>query len=186
MPKQVLLIHPWGGKHPQHWLSWLEEQLREKRFETFYPDLPNPDTPNIQEWLGELKKVPVTFNESLVLVGHSLGCPTILHILQNLKEGEKVGLVVLVAGFARDLGIPEVKNFVEKSFDWEKIHSKANKFVVIFSDNDPYIPVPESDFLAKQLKITPVLESQADHIRAPDFGPYPRVLKLILEESNEK
>ena len=166
-----------------HWMTWLEEQLKEKRMEVFYPDLPTPDTPLLQEWLAGLQKVPVTFNESLVLVGHSLGCPTIFHILQNLKESEKVGLVVLVAGFARDLGIPEIKNFVEKPFDWKKIRSKAKKIVVIYSDNDPYIPVPESEFLGKQLEITLLLEPLADHIRAPDFGPYPRVLELILKES---
>ncbi len=182
MKERVLLLHGWGGTHPLHWQQWLEKELQKKGIETVFPKLPNAMLPEEKEWIQEIFKTMKTFDSQTILVGHSLGVPTILRVLEQLPENQKVCAAFLVAGFCRDFGIPEIQNFVNRPFDWKKIRSNCQKFVAVYSDNDPYIPVKESLFLAKQLEINPLLEKNAGHITAPDFGPYPRLLKLVLSE----
>ena len=80
----------------------------------------------------------------------------------------------------------QIADFVNYPFDWKKIKNRCKRFVQIYSDNDPYISLEESLFLAKQLGIRSLLEKNAGHITAPDFGPYPRLLKLVLEEFEKK
>lgn len=169
-----------------HWQHWLEKELQKKGIKTVFPGLPNPMFPNETQWAKEIFKKMKTFDSQTILVGHSLGCPTILRVLQQLPENQKIRCAVLVAGFCRDLGIPEIAEFVNRPFDWKKITNRCGRFVQIYSDNDPFIPVPESLFLAKQLGIEPILEKGAGHITAPDFGPYPRLLKLVLEKFEKK
>lgn len=180
-------MHGWGGTHPLHWQNWLKKKaIESKKYRVLFPLMPKPSFPILSEWLETLQKKIPSADESLILVGHSLGCPTILRHLEKSPEGQKAGLVVLVAGFARPLGIPEIDDFVEEPFDWKKIKQNAKRFVVVFSDNDPFIPVKESLFLANSLGVKPVIEKNAGHITAPDFGEYPRIWNLIEQNSHTK
>lgn len=181
--KSVVLVHGWGGTNAVHWQSWLSNELKTKtKLKVFFPTMPNPNFPNLHEWKQVFFKNSPAIDESVCLVGHSLGCPTILRCLEELPAGQQAGLVILVAGFGRYLGIPEIDGFVKSAFDWKKIRTKAKKFVVIYSDNDPFIPVDESEYLAESLGVEPILEHNKGHLTAPEFGPYPRVLDLILKK----
>ena len=171
---RFLLLHPWGGKHELHWLTWLFNQLTQRGFEVYYPSLPNPDLPKLEEWVSQLER-EVEFGEDLIIFGHSLGCPTALHLLQKHKAKR----TVLVAGFAKDLGIDEIGSFVVGKFDWKKIKQNCGEFVCINSDNDPYIPLEVARNLAKNLGVNLIIEHNAGHINAPKHGPYPRLLAYI-------
>ena len=171
---RFLLLHPWGGKHPQHWLTWLENELKKRDVETYYPSLPNPDFPQREEWLATLEK-EIKFGDDLIIFAHSLGCPTALHLLEHHKAGK----AIFVAGFAKDLRIQEIRTFVNKEFDWKRIRKNCKHFVCINSDNDPYIPLAVAEDLAKRLGTDLIIEHNAGHITAPAYGPYPKLLKYI-------
>lgn len=72
-----------------------------------------------------------------MLIGHSLGVPTILRFLE--RANVKIDKAILVAGFARGLGHDATKNFVDKPFDWEKVKKSASEFILINQKDDPWV-----------------------------------------------
>jgi predicted alpha/beta hydrolase family esterase len=149
--KRVVIVHCWEGTPEYCWYPWLRDELRPMRIHTFIPQMPETQAPKLDRWLPALQEVIGEPDEELVLVGHSIGCATIMRYLETLKEGEKIAGVVLVAGFSNDLTIPAIKTFFETTFNWEKIKQSAEHVVAIFSDNDPYVPVSESEILNQNL-----------------------------------
>ncbi len=183
---RVFIFHCWGGDSRGCWRGWLADELRRKNVEVVAPEFPDTNNPKLGAWLAEARRTVPRFNpsEEWVLVGHSLGCPTILRLLESMKdggkEGERVKAVVLVAGFAKDPGIAEIRSFVDRPFNWEKIRKKAGRFVVINSDNDPYVPLAEGERVAKLLNAELVVEHGAGHINeGSGFTSYPALLRLV-------
>ncbi len=180
----VFLIHCWGGNGCSCWSGWLAYQLvvSYPGSRVLSPDFPNTNYPKLEKWLKEIRKHVKKFDEkgAWIVIGHSLGCTTILRLLETFGEKEKIKAAILVAAFAKDLGIHEIQNFVERDFNWEKIKLKCEKFIVINSDNDPFIELSEGKRIAKLLGATLIIEHNAGHINeGSGFGPYPRLLEII-------
>ncbi len=185
----VLIVHCWGCDCESNWFPWLKNELvgrgalkvaTRQPFTVVCPNLPNSEFPKKEEWLAEIRNRVKKFDESWVLVGHSLGCPTILRLLEVFDSKEIVKAVILVSGFARDVGYEELKNFVDKDFKWEKIRKTSEKFVVIHSEDDPLIPFKEGQYLAKQLQAEFIVEQGLGHIKGEPYGRYQRILDIIL------
>jgi uncharacterized protein len=178
---KALIVHGWGGDSSSNWFPWLKNELEKSGIPTICPDLPNPQFPKKEEWLAALRaQASFSENEEIVLIGHSLGCPTILHLLESFQKGEKARAAILVAGFARDLGIPIIRNFVDTDFDFKKIRSSCRDFFAINSDNDPYVPLGEGKFMAKSLDAEFITEHGLGHINYGDgHFEYKRVLEMI-------
>ena len=180
---KVFIFHCWGGKARDCWRGHLADELRKKDVEVVAPDFPNSMNPQLKEWLAEVRKNVPKFNSEWVLVSHSLGGPAILRLLETFTPDEKVKAVFLVAAFANDLGIPEISNFVDKGFNWEKIRKGADKFTVINSDNDPFIELSEGKRIANLLGAELIVENGAGHINeGAGFTKYPRILELVLNQ----
>ncbi len=179
--KNAIIVHGWGADSQSNWFPWLAEELRKRGFSVQTPDFPNTNFPKLSGWLKYFEE-NVTINNDTILIGHSLGAPFILRLLEKFPEAQKIKAAFLVSGFERPLGFPETENFVDKPFDWEKIKKGCEKFVVIHSDNDPYVPLPIGKDLAKSLRVEPIIEHAAGHINAPGgYLSYPKLLNLILE-----
>ncbi|MFH1520121.1 MAG: alpha/beta fold hydrolase [Candidatus Micrarchaeota archaeon] len=175
---KVFLFHCWGGDGKSCWSFWLSNRLKERGIEVISPDFPDTNTPKLEKWLVTVRNNVKKFNkkDEWVLIGHSLGCPTILSLLESFDQDEHVKKVILVAGSAKDLGIPELKNFFDMEFDFEKIKTKSDKFIVINSDNDPFIELSEGERVAKILDADFIIEKNAGHINSLHYG---RLLELI-------
>jgi len=177
---KAFIFHCWGGDSRSCWRGWLADQLREKGMEVISPDFPDTENPSLEEWLAAVRKHVKEFDEEWILIAHSLGCPTILRLLETFSEKEKVKAAILVAAFAKDLGIPEIKNFVGKNFNWEKIKRKCDKFIVINSDNDPFIKLSEGERVANLLGGELIVAHGAGHINeGAGFTKYERLLEII-------
>ncbi len=178
------LFHCWGGNGRSCWSGYIADEMTKAGARVLAPTFPNTDEPVLGEWLAETRKLVPRFapKDEWVLISHSLGGPAILRLLESFGDGEKVKAVILVAGFAKDLGIPQIRNFVEKEFDWEKIRRGAERFIVISSDNDPFIPLSEGERMAKHLgpDCEFIVERGAGHINeGAGFTSYPRLLDLM-------
>ncbi len=182
MTQRVILIHGWGGTHEQHWMHWLKQELEKEKIKVLFPLMPNPDYPKLEEWLQTLKKLIEDSDEKIILIGHSLGVPTILRYLEQLPKGKQIHHAILVAGFARPLKVKEIDEFVQEPFDWKKIRQNAKRFTVIFSDNDSKVPRYQAEFVAESLRVKPIIEPNAGHITSPQFGPYPGMLELVTKK----
>jgi predicted alpha/beta hydrolase family esterase len=177
---KAFIFHCWGGDSRSCWRGWLADQLKGKGYEVVAPDFPDTMNPKLEEWLDATRAAVPEFSGDWVLAAHSLGCPTILRLLETFHEGEKVKAVILVAAFAKDLGIPEIANFVDKDFDWEQIKKGADKFYVINSDNDPFIKLEEGERMAKLLGAELIVEHDGGHLNeGSGFTEYPKVLEII-------
>ncbi|MDD5171714.1 MAG: alpha/beta fold hydrolase [Candidatus ainarchaeum sp.] len=177
---KVFLFHCWGGDGRSCWSGWLSDTLIAKGTTVISPDFPNTNNPKLEDWLATARKNVKTFDDDWVLVGHSLGCPAILRLLETFGQDERVGLVVLVAGFAKDLEVPQIKNFVDKKFNWPKILKSCRRFIVINSDNDPFIPLDEGKRLAEQLGADFIIEHGGGHINeGSGYSSYPLLLKIL-------
>jgi uncharacterized protein len=136
-------------------------------YEVVVPSMPETDTPMLSNWLPALREVIGTVDEDLTLVGHSAGVITILRYLEGLREGEKVGAVIMVAGFVDDLGMPELSNFFETPLDLRTIRNTATRFVAISSDNDPFVPLDRGEVLRKELGAKPQVMHLMGHFSGP-------------------
>lgn len=192
--KNAVIVHGWGADSQSNWFPWIKKELEKQGYFVTVPDFPNSQNPLLTEWLAHFEK-ETTINQDTILIGHSLGAPFILRFLEqfSLSSDSGAGLGVsqndggatraafLVAAFDKSLRIPEIENFVDKPFDWQKIKSACKKFFVINSDNDPYIPIQIGKDLAKNLGTKLIIENNGEHLSNPDdmFG-YPKLLNLIL------
>lgn len=166
--KRVIIVHCWGGTPQYCWYQWTKGQLEQQGFQVEVPAMPETDEPKLKLWLPKLIETVGQPDADLYLVGHSIGCATIMRYLQQLPEGQKIGGVVLVAGFANDLGIPELTNFYETPLDYAKIREKSVKgFTNIHSDDDEYVPLSNSGELKKHLGGEAIILHGKGHF----FGP---------------
>ena len=185
MKKRVFVVHGWGGNPDGGWKPWLKKNLVAKGFEAIMPQMPNPDFPKMNEWLGTLSALVGKPDGNTYLVGHSLGAVTVLRYLETLKKGEKIGGAVLVAGLAMDTDIPEIKNFFpEKSYNWAEIKRHCEKFITINSDNDYYIPLSHGEEFRNHLGAEMIVKHEHGHFSSADgFTDLPVLLECVLKIS---
>ncbi len=135
--KRAILCHCWGG-HPEFiWYPFFRKKLEAAGITVSIPALPDTDHPKVQGWLTSFSEAAGKVGEEDILVGHSLGCSTILRFLESLDGNRQVGGVVMVAGFLDDRGDAEISSFFNTEFRYETIASRSQRFVSIHSDNDP-------------------------------------------------
>ena len=121
--KRAVIIHCWDGYPDYCWYPYVKKELEAKGFEVQVPAFPETDAPKLDAWLHVLKEKVGIPDGNTYLIGHSVGCITIFRYLESLAPGQKIGGVVLVAGFTDDLGFKELKNFFTTEIQFEKIKS---------------------------------------------------------------
>ena len=143
--KRALIIHGFGSNSREHWFQEEKVTLEKMGYQVTVPDMPHASEPVKEEWLEVVRKFKPS--ESDILIGHSLGAPTILRYLEEAEN--KVGKVFLLSAFAEDLNpfsedkhtFDDINNFiVDTPFDWNKIKKNCDEFYVIHETNDPYVP----------------------------------------------
>jgi predicted alpha/beta hydrolase family esterase len=167
MNKRVFLVHGWEGSPDKGWRPWLKAELEKRGYKVVALSMPNPVNPTRNTWIAHLVKKIGEVSGSDYFVGHSLGCITILRYLESLRNNQKVGGVVLVAGFGHDLEYPDYKGELSSFFDtpinWEKIKMGGRKFIAIHSDNDPWVPLKHNDLFKEKLGAEGIIEQGKIH-----------------------
>jgi predicted alpha/beta hydrolase family esterase len=180
--KSAFIIHGSNGNKDAHWYPWLKEELEKRGLKVFLPQFPIEENQTLQNWLDTLKPMKEHLDDS-ILVGHSLGVPFILNVL-NLWD-IKAKAAFLVAGFFGHLEAedePNIDDFAERDFNWEKIKINCDKFYVIHSDNDPYIPLKRAEELAQNLGVKVILVKRGEHFQEQSGF---KTFDLLLEKINE-
>jgi uncharacterized protein len=183
--KRAVIVHCWGGEPDYAWYPWVAKHLEADGFMVDVPAMPDPEEPQLSRWLSHLKKVIGRPDEDLVLIGHSLGCATILRYLESLPKNTKVGKVILVAAFTDQIGHREFDSFFEKSFDFEKIRSKSIEgFFVFQSNDDPYVTEQYGIRLEEELGAELFIKNAAGHMSGPlDEKDSCKELPEVVEEA---
>ena len=187
MKKRVIIVHGWDG-HPQEaWFPWLESELEKRGFEVQIPSMPNPPKPKIDDWVKHLSKSAKSIDKDTVLVGHSIGCQTILRYLEGLPRDKKVGGAVFVAGWftLKNLAKEEkaiAKPWLATSIDFVKVKHHTRKFVAIFSDNDDVVPRNNRAMFEHRLGAKTTFEHQKGHFSGSDnIKQLPSALEAVMQ-----
>jgi hypothetical protein len=143
MDRPLFIVPRWAGRPDTDFYSWLEEQVREARqgiTSVRTLDMPNPAQPTIEAWVGALSKaVGPTPEPGTLLMGHSVGCQTVIRYLATLPPGRVIDGVLLVAAWW-DVDKPweSIVPWIETPVDLARVRAAARRFVVLMSDNDPF------------------------------------------------
>lgn len=175
--KRALILHGTSAEPMSGWRPWLKRELEKIGYKVRLPELPQNDTPNYDTYNNFLLETDWNFKDSLI-VGHSSGAVEILNLL-NDDRMSKIGLGVMVSAWYGALKdeTPEMKQqmsgiFPADGYDFAKIKSKADRLVFVHSDNDPYCPLEQAEYLSNELDATlKVLHTNyggnADHLGSP-------------------
>lgn len=174
----IFIIHGTYGHPRENWFPWLKEELEKLGHKAIVPAFPTPKNMSLRNWMKVMEQY--TINEDDILVGHSIGPALVLRLL----EKNKAKAAFLVAGFLGALDNDEVddlnSSFFIEPFEWERIRANCKKIELIYSDNDPYVPVEKALELADKLKIKPILVKGAGHFNeAAGYTKFPRLLEDI-------
>ncbi len=163
----VFIFHGYGAEPGSNWFPWLKGELEAKGYTVFVPAFPDTEHPDREKWLKHFEQYRKDVDEDTIFVGHSLGAPFILNILETLDKPIKAAF--LVSGFIGELGPmfdPYVGSIANRNFDWDKIRKNCKKFVIFASDNDPYVPLEKAEELNKKLPSELVIIKGAEHLNA--------------------
>lgn len=133
--KNASIFHGTSGSPNHFWHPYVKNQLEKLGYEVWVPQLPDPDNPNINNWLPFVLNNK-QFDEQSVLIGHSAGCPLVLSILEKIEV--KIKLAIMVAAFYKPLDKLNKELILQSEYDWKKIKAHCSHSVIINSDNDPW------------------------------------------------
>ncbi len=191
--KRIFIVHGWGGTPQEGWFPWLKKELEKKHFYVEAPSMPETEHPRIETWIPYLTNVVGKADKDTYFVGHSIGCQTILRYLEKINT--KIGGVVLVAPWLhldektiREEGEESIliaKSWIKTPINFKKIKKLNKNFVAFFSDNDPFVPLSDSNIFKKQLNAKILLEKQKGHFSGSDkINQLPLVLEELLKIIN--
>ena len=164
--KKVLILHGWGGSDFPHWQAWLATELIKRNYIVSFPQLPNPQNPNLNAWLGYLKTEMDHFRPDIV-VCHSLANILWLHFCERFVF-EDVEKLMLVAPVSQNCKIAELSQFFP--YPMPK-NLRAKNIISAGSTNDPYLSVEEAIEFQSKLNIGMKIMENAGHINtASGFG----------------
>jgi predicted alpha/beta hydrolase family esterase len=136
----------------------------------------------MQEWVTMLAKTVGDPDAETFLVGHSLGCITILRYLETLSTQETIGGAVLISGFYEPLWENyDAEDFVRGPIDWKAVKKACLSFRVIHGKDDDIVPLPFAERLAEKLQVA--LEVvPGEHLgRKERLKELPAALKAVVE-----
>ena len=166
MTKRVFIIHGWGGYPQESWFPYLKQKLEQKGYVVHIPAMPHTNHPTMEEWIPFLSQSVGTPDSKTFLIGHSIGCQTILRYLETVKV--QIGGIILVAGFVHlaldENESPEIaKPWLKAPLHWEKIKAHTKNTVAIFSDDDQWVPVGDAQIFKEKLGAKIIVEKKQGH-----------------------
>lgn len=181
MTKPKIFIFPGNGNShidTDNWYGWVRDELRERGYEVFARDMPDPLDAHANIWIPYIAEV-VGGDENVILIGHSSGAVAILRYLETHKA---LGSIIVGANYT-DLGFPEEKaaGYYSDPWLWKKIKLNAGWITQFCSRDDPYISEMEFRFIHEQLGTKYCEYPGRGHFMVDD-NPANNTFKELIEE----
>lgn len=178
--KNAVILHGTDGEPTHNWFPWLRRELEAQGYKVWVPQLPDADRPDIGRYNAFLFSQGWEFDADTVLIGHSSGAVAILGLIEALPDRVQINTAILVGAFTGHLDREELKG-MDKPFDFEKLRTRAKRFVLVHSDNDRYCPLAHAEFLAEKLGGELIVKPGQDHFSVGTAGEQYREFPLLLE-----
>ena len=192
---KVVIIHGTGSTPNGNWFPYIKSELENLGAEVYTPELPIGDKQSLDNWTKAFyEQVPFELDSNTILIGHSVGVPFLLNIL-NKKMKTPVRATVLVSGFYEKLNLPHLENqletFVDLKYDWELVKKNAGKIVQLHGDDDPAVPLAQAKKLADKLQSDLVVIRGGGHLNRKtgyvnNFSELLEELKQVLSSEADK
>ncbi len=189
--RAFLILHGWQNHRPAaHWQHWLADRLTDLGHEVAYPQLPEPDDPDLERWLAELDALLEELaGRRITVVCHSLACLLWLHaVARDGFLSTPVDRVLLVAPPAPEvlLEYPEVAEFAPPGPGPARPAEAASYTRVVATDSDPYCPRGAATAYAEPLGLpADMLPGQGHLDLDAGYGSWPSMLDWCLDPSPE-
>lgn len=180
--KTAIILHGTLGAPQGNWFQWLKKELESRGLTVWLPELPQADQPSLHLWSKFIQKeCPFTINEDTLIVGHSSGA--ILGLIIAQKNMESIGGIVGVSVF-HDNSLewePNSKLF-DVHFEWDAIRATTKRLLFVHSDNDPYVPLEQAQFVANNCQAEIVVLPEQGHFnleKSESYREFPRLIELM-------
>lgn len=137
--KTIVVAHALEQSPEGLWYPWIKEIAATKGLTATIPQLPNPQHPELKSWEETIGTAANISPKNTILIGHSLGCTTLLHFLNNYNKKEKFPLLLLVAPTIFDVGYESLREFFSEPFQLSSLQNKVDKIIVIVTPTDPVL-----------------------------------------------
>lgn len=180
--KTVLILHGINGF--AGWQENIKKYLIAKKYNVIMPVFPNWDHPDRVKCLQTVKdSLKGIDRDNLILIGHSLGATIACDYLETLDC--PIYKFISVSGFADDYGSMLNSYFLkEKSVNYRKVVLNTKKRIVVYGDDDPYVPQTILFGFAKDICANDVIiVEKGGHLSTGSgFTEFPLLEDLINED----
>ena len=125
----VFIIHGIYGSPEENWFPWLKRKLELLGCRVDIPRFPNSNNPKLNKWLDYLDKYKENLNVDSIVVGHSLGVAFLLKILEKYTVKAAFFVASVTPGIKNEFSW-QLKTFLDKKPDWNKIKNNCNNFFI--------------------------------------------------------
>jgi uncharacterized protein len=162
----ILIIPGYTNSGPDHWQSRWEEKLSSAR----RVEQAEWSKPVREDWVAEVVKAANEATKPIVLVAHSLGVPTAIHALPEIKDKVKGGFFVAPP----DVADPNIKPRHLMTFGPYPRDPLPFPSVVIASRNDSFCSYEAAEDIANAWGSLFIDAGEAGHLNAESgHGPWP-------------
>ncbi|MDQ1144628.1 putative alpha/beta hydrolase family esterase [Bacillus sp. SORGH_AS 510] len=181
-----LIIHGLGGSGPDHWQTWLSQELKQRDYHVCYPTFTNYDTPDKKVWLKELSAAidSIPENRQLIVVTHSLGCILWMHFAA-MNNKQMAHRVIMVAPPSPEMTLTEASSFYPVPVVKINLENLAEETLFVHSSNDPYCNEQHREKY-ENLELPSITFQNMGHINAKSgHGPWTWILEQCLSIPKE-
>ncbi|MPZ83414.1 MAG: hypothetical protein GEV28_24685 [Actinophytocola sp.] len=190
MPPYVLLLHGHTGSGPKHWQSWLAGELANIGGVVDVPQLTDPDRPDLEVWLAELRHHlhAAPDADERVVLAHSAGAALWLHHAARLTDDHaerplRFDRVLLVSPLGPGWEHPDVHGFTPAPLDAAGVRRAASWTQVVVGEDDHACTVAQAIEMAAQLKVDLDVIPGGAHLNTDaGYGPWPAVLDWVHDK----
>ena len=185
---RVVILHGWENRRPpEHWEHHLANDLRAHGLEVDYPQLPDPDTPDVEVWLERLSSlVDRPGDEPITLIAHSLAASLWLtRLARGAGPGRVTRLALVAIPSPAVLASTIVADFIAHPAVIGPIVGVEQR--VFEGEDDPYSPGGVRAAYEISPDIPVELVPGGGHL-IPDtgFGEWPRMLTWALDPHGDE
>lgn len=196
---QFVIFHGSFGTPEKNWEPYLKTELEKLGQDVLTPAFPvdtwdrvtelgenhQSDIQNLANWTKtfEEKVLPyVKKNEPICFIAHSLAPVFLLHMIDryNLQLDCAIFVAPFLEKLHRSWQIDMVNNsFYKTDFDFDKLQKQIPLSYVLYSDNDPYVPIEKAKDFAKKLQSREIEIKGGGHFNEDaGYKEFPLLLEL--------
>lgn len=182
---KALILHGTLGSPDGNWFKWLQTELEKKDMSVWLPQLPHAEQPSLKEWADFVHAhCPFEINEETLIIGHSSGA--VLSLILTQQNKTPIGAVVAVSIF-HDNSLQWEPNgrLFDVGFDWNAIQNNTKQLFFVHSDNDPYVPLDQAEFVADHCQAELVVIPGQGHFnleQSKSYEAFPRLVEILEDK----